>query len=198
MPPSSRNGRGWADKALKSHIAPGRTAGEPAVLFVARDAVLRAFLHILRYLPARPRNRAVGVTIMASNENPVAREGAVSHGLLLRRAVTYVQRVSSGTWSYACYVRSGVGEPENPVGQVPQGPGRVPAFASNIPMVSAIMQAVSDDNMAVALAKEGGVCASSTAHQSIEQRGGHGRPREELQGRLSSSQRRQPFPRHDA
>ena len=35
--------------------------------------------------------------------------------------------------------------------------GEEPAISMNIPMVSAIMQAVSDDNMAVALAKEGGV-----------------------------------------
>jgi len=35
--------------------------------------------------------------------------------------------------------------------------GEKPAISMNIPMTSAIMQAVSDDNMAVALAKEGGV-----------------------------------------
>ena len=35
--------------------------------------------------------------------------------------------------------------------------GEEPAITMNIPMVSAIMQAVSDDKMAVALAKEGGV-----------------------------------------
>lgn len=35
--------------------------------------------------------------------------------------------------------------------------GEKPALSLNIPLVSAIMQAVSDDNMAVALAKEGGV-----------------------------------------
>ena len=35
--------------------------------------------------------------------------------------------------------------------------GEKPAIEMNIPMVSAIMQAVSDDRMAVALAKEGGV-----------------------------------------
>ena len=35
--------------------------------------------------------------------------------------------------------------------------GEEPAISMNIPMVSAIMQAVSDDKMAVALAKEGGV-----------------------------------------
>ena len=35
--------------------------------------------------------------------------------------------------------------------------GEEPTLSLNIPLVSAIMQAVSDDNMAVALAKEGGV-----------------------------------------
>jgi len=35
--------------------------------------------------------------------------------------------------------------------------GEEPALSANIPMVSAIMQAVSDDRMAVALAKEGGI-----------------------------------------
>ncbi len=35
--------------------------------------------------------------------------------------------------------------------------GEVPALSMNIPLVSAIMQAVSDDRMAVALAKEGGI-----------------------------------------
>ena len=35
--------------------------------------------------------------------------------------------------------------------------GEEPALSMNIPLVSAIMQAVSDDRMAVALAKEGGI-----------------------------------------
>ncbi|MDR3278235.1 MAG: IMP dehydrogenase, partial [Oscillospiraceae bacterium] len=35
--------------------------------------------------------------------------------------------------------------------------GESPALQMNIPLTSAVMQAVSDDNMAVALAKEGGV-----------------------------------------
>ncbi len=35
--------------------------------------------------------------------------------------------------------------------------GEEPALTANIPLVSAVMQAVSDDNMAVALAKEGGI-----------------------------------------
>ena len=35
--------------------------------------------------------------------------------------------------------------------------GEEPAITMNIPLVSAVMQAVSDDNMAVALAKEGGI-----------------------------------------
>lgn len=35
--------------------------------------------------------------------------------------------------------------------------GEEPALTMNIPLVSAVMQAVSDDKMAVALAKEGGI-----------------------------------------
>ena len=35
--------------------------------------------------------------------------------------------------------------------------GEEPAISMNIPLVSAIMQSVSDDKMAIALAKEGGV-----------------------------------------
>ena len=35
--------------------------------------------------------------------------------------------------------------------------GEEPKITMNIPLVSAIMQAVSDDKMAVALAKEGGI-----------------------------------------
>ena len=45
--------------------------------------------------------------------------------------------------------------------------GEEPAISMNIPMVSAIMQAVSDDNMAIALAKEGGV-SFIYGSQSIE------------------------------
>ncbi len=45
--------------------------------------------------------------------------------------------------------------------------GEEPAISMNIPMTSAIMQAVSDDNMAVALAREGGV-AFIYGSQSIE------------------------------
>ena len=44
----------------------------------------------------------------------------------------------------------------------------------NIPMVSAIMQSVSDDKMAIALAKEGGV-SFIYGSQSVEQRSRHGR-----------------------
>ena len=159
MPPSSRNGRGWADKALKSHIAPGRTAGGTGGPFrCPRALFLRAFLHILRYLPARPRNRAVGVTIMASNENPVARERSRLPWLIITTSrhvrSTSILLVPGHT---PAYVRSGVGEPENAAGKVPQGPGRVPAFAQHPHGVSAIMAAVSDDNMAVALATEGGL-----------------------------------------
>jgi len=46
--------------------------------------------------------------------------------------------------------------------------GEEPAISMNIPLVSAIMQAVSDDRMAVALAKEGGV-AFIYGSQTIEQ-----------------------------
>jgi len=45
--------------------------------------------------------------------------------------------------------------------------GEQPALSMNIPMVSAIMQAVSDDKLAVALAKEGGV-SFIYASQSVE------------------------------
>lgn len=45
--------------------------------------------------------------------------------------------------------------------------GEEPAISMNIPMVSAIMQSVSDDNMAIALAKEGGV-SFIYGSQSIE------------------------------
>ena len=45
--------------------------------------------------------------------------------------------------------------------------GEESAITMNIPMVSAIMQAVSDDNMAIALAKEGGV-SFIYGSQSIE------------------------------
>jgi len=45
--------------------------------------------------------------------------------------------------------------------------GEVPAVTMNIPLVSAVMQSVSDDKMAVALAKEGGV-AFLFGSQSIE------------------------------
>ena len=45
--------------------------------------------------------------------------------------------------------------------------GEEPAISLNIPLVSAVMQAVSDDNMAVALAREGGI-AFIYGSQSIE------------------------------
>ena len=45
--------------------------------------------------------------------------------------------------------------------------GEEPAISMNIPLVSAIMQSVSDDNMAIALAKEGGV-SFIYGSQSIE------------------------------
>lgn len=46
--------------------------------------------------------------------------------------------------------------------------GEEPAISMNIPLVSAIMQAVSDDNMAIALAKEGGI-SFIYGSQTIEQ-----------------------------
>ena len=46
--------------------------------------------------------------------------------------------------------------------------GEDPAITLNIPMVSAIMQSVSDDNMAIALAKEGGV-SFIYGSQTVEQ-----------------------------
>ena len=45
--------------------------------------------------------------------------------------------------------------------------GEEPAISMNIPMTSAVMQAVSDDNMAVSLAREGGVSFIFVS-QSIE------------------------------
>lgn len=45
--------------------------------------------------------------------------------------------------------------------------GETPAISLNIPLVSAIMQSVSDDKMAVALAKEGGI-SFIYGSQSIE------------------------------
>lgn len=45
--------------------------------------------------------------------------------------------------------------------------GEKPAITMNIPMISAIMQSVSDDNMAIALAKEGGI-SFIYGSQSIE------------------------------
>ena len=45
----------------------------------------------------------------------------------------------------------------------------------NIPLVSAIMQAVSGEKMAIALAREGGI-SFIYGSQSIEDEGGHGRP----------------------
>lgn len=49
--------------------------------------------------------------------------------------------------------------------------GEEPAISMNIPMVSAVMQAVSDDKMAVALAKEGGISfiyGSQTIEDQVE------------------------------
>ena len=49
--------------------------------------------------------------------------------------------------------------------------GEQPTISMNIPLVSAIMQSVSDDRMAVALAKEGGISfiyGSQTVEQEAE------------------------------
>ena len=56
----------------------------------------------------------------------------------------------------------------------------------NIPMISAIMQSVSGDKLAIALAREGGV-SFIYGSQSIENEAAMVRPRQELQGRLMSS-----------
>ena len=53
----------------------------------------------------------------------------------------------------------------------------------NIPMISAIMQSVSGDKLAIALAREGGVSLYLRFSEHRE-RGRHGPPRKELQGRL--------------
>ena len=49
--------------------------------------------------------------------------------------------------------------------------GEEPAISMNIPLVSAIMQSVSDDKMAIALAKEGGVYFRFSDHRKS---GGNG------------------------
>lgn len=60
----------------------------------------------------------------------------------------------------------------------------------NVPMVSAVMQAVSGEQMGIALAKEGGI-AFIYVSQSIESQAAMVRPGEELQGGLRH-QRLQP------
>ena len=50
--------------------------------------------------------------------------------------------------------------------------GEEPALTMNIPLVSAVMQAVSDDKMAVALAKEGGIYLRLSAHRKPGSYGG--------------------------
>ena len=66
----------------------------------------------------------------------------------------------------------------------------------NIPMVSAIMAAVSDDHMAVALATEGGI-SFILRQPDHRERSGHGRSREGVQGWLRRF-RHQSFARHHA
>ena len=46
--------------------------------------------------------------------------------------------------------------------------GEEPAISMNIPLISAIMQSVSDDKMAIALAKEGGI-SFLYGSQTVEQ-----------------------------
>ena len=49
--------------------------------------------------------------------------------------------------------------------------GEEPKISANIPLVSAVMQSVSDDTMAVALAKEGGISfifGSQTIESQVE------------------------------
>ena len=48
--------------------------------------------------------------------------------------------------------------------------GEKPAITMNIPLVSAIMQSVSDDKMAIALAKEGGVSFDFPTQSGYTQR----------------------------
>ena len=62
----------------------------------------------------------------------------------------------------------------------------------NVPMVSAVMQAVSGEQMGIALAKEGGI-AFIYVSQSIEYQAAMVAPGEELQGGLRH-QRLQPPP----
>ena len=62
--------------------------------------------------------------------------------------------------------------------------GEEPAISLNIPMVSAIMQAVSDDGMAIALATEGGL-SFIYGSQTIEDQAAMVARVEGLQGRAS-------------
>ena len=55
--------------------------------------------------------------------------------------------------------------------------GEEPPLSANIPLVSAVMQAVSDDNMAVALAKEGGISFIYSS-QPVEEEAGDGQARQ--------------------
>ncbi len=59
-------------------------------------------------------------------------------------------------------------------------------LSMNIPLVSAIMQSVSDDKMAIALAKEGGV-SFIYGSQSVEDEAAMVAPRQKLQSRALSS-----------
>ena len=61
--------------------------------------------------------------------------------------------------------------------------GEEPSLTMNVPMVSAVMQAVSGEQMGIALAKEGGIAFIyvSPAHRAA---GGDGAEGEELQGGL--------------
>ena len=70
--------------------------------------------------------------------------------------------------------------------------GEEPALTMNVPMVSAVMQAVSGEQMGIALAKEGGI-AFIYVSQPIDAAGGDGAEGEELQGGLCH-QRLQPPP----
>lgn len=62
--------------------------------------------------------------------------------------------------------------------------GEEPAISLNIPMVSAIMQSVSDDKLAIALAKEGRRAVFYLWCAVHRIRGRDGRPRQEPQGGL--------------
>ena len=92
-----------------------------------------------------------------------------AYGILLWGTVKNVQRISSDSGVFLHGLHSGEGEPENALVRFEKG--QEPELSINIPMVSAIMQSVSDDRLAVALAQEGGMAfiyGSQPAWQQAE------------------------------